>query len=243
MEEFQPLLVMVQPWFEIRSMLSRFKSLLLLVCWPHFMERNIAFEGQEGKSTRSDMILSHRTLPWKRTDCNSYHYLPYCFMQGFCQWSITLIVKKGCSDRASRVPIVSGSVTGYRTEYSSVFCTPSLQKFIYIDKTPPSLLFFTLNSPRSLGPFLDPAVSLYLFCTGLPRTGHSTPSVSHQCWVEGKDKLPWPTGNTPIVAQTNDSGSLIDNPCCRVLKIWVNFHEKVKMMTWKQMFLVFFITE
>lgn len=49
-----------------------------------------------------------------------------------------------------------------------------------------------------------------------PRTGHSAPDLSHQCWTERKYHFPQPSGSIPSNAAQNTFGCL----CCKV-HCWV----------------------
>lgn len=144
------------------------------------------------------MILSHRTLPWKRTDCNSSHCLPYCFMQSFCQSSITLIVKKGCSSRTSCVSVWAHCLWFCHWIWLGVFLSllytlPSNINLHWWMFPEPTLLH--AEQPQVSGP----SSGLCSLSTSLSYCGAKNWSQHSKCVspvLSSKDKLPWPTGNS-----------------------------------------------
>lgn len=80
---------------------------------------------------------------------------------------------------------------------------------IFLQEILLSLFFFRLNSPsclslssyeRSSRPLITFVTSQWI-CSSMTintvelRTGCNTLYASHQCWVEGKEQLPWPAGS------------------------------------------------
>ena len=123
------------------------------------------------------------------------------------------------------MPIAFFPVIGHHWEQAgSLFFIPFHQVFIHIDKILLSLLFSRIKSSISLSlssykrcssPLINywPFTALAPVCPCLtsardPRTRHSTPDVSLQCWVEGKVHSPWPAGNTPPNASQDAVGLL-----------------------------------
>lgn len=81
--------------------------------------------------------------------------------------------------------------------------------WIFLQEILLSLFFFRLNSPsclslssyeRSSRPLITFVTSQWI-CSSMTintvelRTGCNTLYASHQCWVEGKEQLPWPAGS------------------------------------------------
>lgn len=117
------------------------------------------------------------------------------------------------------VPTASGPGPGRCwAETGSILCAPCLQGFIGIDEIPLSLLqseqsqlsqpFLIIGTLQSLhhlcGPSLDFVQYAHVILvvespemdTGLQMWFSST----HQCWIKGKDQLPWYVGNTLLDA-------------------------------------------
>lgn len=105
------------------------------------------------------------------------------------------------------VPHTSSPIPGhYWKESDFLFFEPSLQVFVYIDKTPRSLLQGeqallsafphsrdALVCLSSLCPFSGhPLIGSFLSSIEKPGTTPHAQVCPHHCWAEEKDQLPWP---------------------------------------------------